>query len=59
MENSDEACSNYLPSSLTSEKQTFRLVEGATLGVEQLLFTENMIDEEKEIRRYSIEEEKL
>ena len=34
MENSDEACSNYLPSSLTSEKQTFRLVEGATLGVE-------------------------
>lgn len=39
----DEACSNWLPARMTSEANDMPLVQGATLGPEQLLITETML----------------
>ena len=42
MQQTNEACSNFLPVDLTSSKNKINLVNGATLGEEQLIFTETM-----------------
>ena len=39
---SNEACSNWLPVDLTSEANRLQLQKGATLGPEELLFTDSM-----------------
>lgn len=42
MQQTDEACSNFLPGDMTSARQKMNLVEGASLGTEKLIFTETM-----------------
>ena len=42
LQQTDEACSNFLPADLSSMKDKLNLVEGAKLGKEILLFTETM-----------------
>ena len=39
---SDEACSNWLPGDMTAAKNRLNLVEGASLGPEELFLTETM-----------------
>ena len=45
MQPTDEACSNFLPGDMTSARNKLVLVEGASLGKEQLIFTETMFEE--------------
>ena len=47
MRQTDEACSNFLPADMTSTKNRMNLVDGATLGPEQLIFTETMFNREQ------------
>ena len=47
MAQTDEACSNFLPADMTSQKNRLQLVDGATLGPEQLIFTESMYAKEQ------------
>ena len=42
LQETDEACSNFLPGDLSSTKDKLNLVDGAFLGKEHLLFTETM-----------------
>ena len=42
MEQTNEACSNFLPVAWTSEKQAIKLVPGAVLEKEKLIFSEAM-----------------
>ena len=42
LQETDEACSNFLPGDLSSTKEKLNLVNGAKLGKEHLLFTETM-----------------
>ena len=43
----NEACSNFLPVDLHSASDKLRLVSGARLGREQLIFTETMFNSEQ------------
>ena len=47
MRHTDEACSNFLPADMTSAKNRLNLVDGASLGPEQLIFTETMFNREQ------------
>lgn len=44
MQQTDEACSNFLPGDMTSSRNKLNLVDGATLGTEKLIFTETMFE---------------
>ena len=46
MQPTDDACSNFLPSHWTSEKNAVKLVKGAKLEHERLIFTTSMFDQE-------------
>ena len=46
LQQTNEACSNFLPGDLSSTKNKLSLVEGASLGTEQLIFTETMFNKE-------------
>ena len=49
MQETEEACSNFLPGDWSSEKDSrIKLVDGATLGPEKLIFTETMFGEENQ-----------
>lgn len=48
LQQTDEACSNFLPSDLTSIKDRLQLVDGASLGKELLIFTETMFQESQQ-----------
>ena len=43
-----ERSSNFLPADLTSEKQRFELVDGASYGTEQLILTDSMMAKNQE-----------
>ena len=47
LQQTDEACSNFLPADLSSVKEKLQLVEGASLGKEHLLFTETMFQKDQ------------
>ena len=47
MQQTDEACSNWLPGDMTSKANRLNLVEGAKLGKEELIFTQTMFDLEQ------------
>jgi len=50
LKETDEACSNFLPGDMSSAANRLNLVEGASLGPEELIFTETMFDaEQKEL----------
>lgn len=48
MRPTNEACSNFLPGDMTTAKNKLLLVPEATLGTEQLIFTETMIERQQE-----------
>ena len=41
MQQTDEACSNFLPGDLTEQKDRLKLVTGAKLSYETLIFSDN------------------
>ena len=47
MQQTNEACSNFLPGDMTSTKDKLNLVNGATLSQEHLIFTETMFNKEQ------------
>ena len=47
-EQMDDASSNWLPGDLASDKDKLKLIEGATLGSEQLVFSGGMWEKEEE-----------
>ena len=48
LQETDAACSNFLPGDLVSGKNSLNLVDGASLGNEQLIFTETMFKQQQE-----------
>ena len=48
MQQTNEACSNFLPGDMSSAKNRLNLVDGATLGPEELIFTETMFNAQQE-----------
>ena len=46
LQQTDEACSNFLPGDLSSMKNKLNLVQGASLDTEKLLFTETMFQKD-------------
>lgn len=44
---SDQACSNFLPGDLSSTANKLPLIDGATLGKEQLILTETMYQKQQ------------
>ena len=48
MKQTDEACSNFLPGDMSSARNKLNLVDGASLGVEQLIFTDTMFNKNQE-----------
>ena len=46
-EQMDEASSNWLPGDLASDKNKLKLIEGASLGPEQLVFSGGMWEKEE------------
>jgi hypothetical protein len=50
LKQTDEACSNFLPGDISSARNRLDLVEGASLGPEELIFTETMFNaQQKEL----------
>lgn len=47
MQQTDEACSNFLPGDLSSAKNKINLVPGASLGTEKLILTDTMFNQEQ------------
>ena len=43
----NQSCSNFLPCDLTTAKDRLILVDGATLGPEQLIMVDSMYDKSK------------
>ena len=48
MRQTNEACTNFLPGDLSSAKNRFNLVDGATLDNEQLILTDTMYEKNQE-----------
>ena len=43
----DQACSNFLPGDWSSQKNSIKLIDGAKLGPEEMIFSGNIWDAQK------------